>query len=276
MRVVSLICCIIFYVTSLQAQIFYRKSEFGLAAGTSNYYGDLNTGLDVHSARYSAALFYKYNVTPYIALKLGAAFAHIEGDDKFSSNYFQQTRNLRFKNNLAEIAIGTELHFFSYKIGDFENRFTPYVSLGAALFFHNPYTTYEGKNYFLRPLGTEGQNYEAYKDRKYQTHSFAFPVGIGTKFWVAHGITFYVELLHRFTLTDYLDDVSTTYVGIDKFQDNTPSPYPIPAAVLQDRSTNQIGTVGKQRGISTTKDQYTTFQIGLSFRLPTYKCPDEL
>ena len=38
------------------------------------------------------------------------------------------------------------------------------------------------------------------------------------------------EIAHRFTTTDYLDDVSTTYIGVDKF----PAPTSV-AAIFQDR-----------------------------------------
>jgi hypothetical protein len=149
------------------------------------------------------------------------------------------------------------------------------MTLGIGMFWYNPYTTLEGKNYFLRPLGTEGQNYESYKSRRYTDRATCFPLGLGFKYWVAKGITLNMEITNRLTTTDYIDDVSTTYVGIDKFQDIQPTPYPIPAAILQDRSLNHLGNVGKQRGISTTADQYMTLQIGFSFRLPTYRCPDE-
>lgn len=258
-----------------KSQVFFRKSEFGLGVGGSNYFGDLNPEVKFRSAGYSGSIFYKYNITKYIALKLNSSFAHIAGDDKNSTNPYQLERNLNFQNNIFELAFGTEFHFFEYKIGDFEHRFTPYLTLGIARFWYDPYTTLEGKNYFLRPLGTEGQNYESYKSRRYTNRSTSYPIGLGFKYWLAKGITLSIEITNRLTKTDYIDDVSTTYVGIDKFQDNQPTPYPIPAAILQDRSLNNLGSVGKQRGISTTTDQYMTMQFGFSFRLPTYRCPDD-
>lgn len=275
MRKLFLILLIFSFLHS-EGQVFYRKSEFGFVGGGSNYFGDLNPDINFKSIGYSGGLFYKYNVSKYIALKLNSNYAHIEGDDKNSTNAYQLARNLSFKNDIFEVGVGTEFHFFEYKIGDFEHRFTPYVTFGVNLFWYNPYASLEGKNYFLRPLGTEGQNYETYKDRRYTNKAVSFPMGVGFKYWVAKGITFNMEIANRLTTTDYIDDVSTTYIGVDKFQDNNPSPYPIPAAVLQDRSVNSIGDAGKQRGIKTTKDQYMMMQIGFSFRLPTYRCPDDL
>ncbi|MBL7765231.1 MAG: outer membrane beta-barrel protein [Chitinophagaceae bacterium] len=272
--------CLLVYVMPTEAQVYYRKSEFGAGVGGANYFGDLNTNYGFQQFSYSGNVFYKYNFSPYIALKLGGSYAHLGYSDRFSNNYYQKLRNLNFESNIYEAAIQAEFSFFRYEIGDFEHRFTPYVSIGAGIFWYNPYTTLDGERHYLRPLGTEGQNYEEYKNRRYKGTAMCFPIGLGFKFWLSRGLTIHMEAVNRSTTTDYLDDVSTTYVGIDKFEDNTPSPYPAVGAQLQDRSwelTDQpIGKAGRQRGISTTRDQYMMLQIGVSFRLPTYRCPDNL
>jgi Domain of unknown function (DUF6089) len=273
------IACILFLFIQLKlsAQIFYRRSEFGVGAGGSNYYGDLNPGLDVKGALYSGSLFYKYNFTPYIAMKLGTTYAKLSGNDNYSTNIYQQARNLNFKSDLIEASFAFDFHFFKYKVQDYDHRITPYVTIGLGIFWHNPYTMYKGKKYNLRPLGTEGQLYNEYANRRYKAYAFDFPIGAGFKVWVTKGITLNVEVINRSTTTDYIDDVSTTYVGLDKFVDTSPSPYPQVSSVLQDRSTEvsdiRLGVKGKQRGVSTTKDQFMTAQIGISVRLPTYKCP---
>ena len=278
MRFTSICCLFILFVQNMDAQVFYRRPEFGIGVGSSNYFGDLNTNYGFQEARYSGSLFYKFNFSHYIALRLGAAYAHVSYNDKYSSNIYQQLRNLNFKSNIFEGSIQADFHFFEYNVGDFDHRFTPYVTLGMGMFTYNPYTTLDNKRYFLRPMGTEGQNLEIYKNRKYGTTAFSFPIGAGVKFWLDKGITVHLEVVNRSTTTDYLDDVSRTYVGRDKFIDQTPSPYPLPAELLQDRSyektDNPIGIEGRQRGVSTTRDKFMTMQIGLSFRLPTYKCPD--
>lgn len=268
------------FTLSTQAQVFYRLSEFGAAAGSSAYFGDLNTNYGFNHMRYSGSLFYRYNFSPYIAMRAQLGYARIGYADSYNTNYFERMRNLSFESDIFEGVIMADFHFFRYEIGDFDYRFTPYVTLGAGMFYHNPYARLEGKKYYLRPLGTEGQNYEEYKDRRYGKTAMAFPIGAGVKFWFSHGITVFAEVANRSTTTDYIDDVSTTYIGKDKFIDITPSPYPLPAELLQDRSTElsseALGKAGKQRGISTTRDKYMMLQIGISFRLPTYKCPSNL
>ena len=84
-----------------------------------------------------------------------------------------------------------------------------------------------------------------------------------------------VEIAHRFTNTDYLDDVSTTYVGIDKFP-SLPDGQPSVAQLMQDRSYETgeiIGIEGRQRGLSAQKDQYLIAEITFSFNLTSYRCP---
>jgi hypothetical protein len=276
MKYLIIIICLILSFPS-NGQVYYRQSEFGIGGGASNYFGDLNQDYSFADAKYSANLFYKYNFTPYISMKAMGSFGQISFDDKLNKNEYQRLRNLNFKNNIYEFSVIGEFNFFEYNIEDLEHRFTPFISLGMGMFFYNPYTTYLGKKTFLRPLGTEGQGYSEYKNRVYTTTALSFPIGAGFKFWLSKGMTLNFDVIHRITTTDYIDDVSATYVGIAKFQNPIPSPYPLPAAELQDRSieisNTSIGIEGKQRGISSTRDQFMFIQLGISYRLPTYRCP---
>jgi hypothetical protein len=276
---VLLLCLVMLSFGQTEAQIFYRRSELGAAGGASHYFGDINPDYSVSSPSSSASIFYRYNLSRYIAFKFAGSYANIGSDDKFSSDIYQKTRNLNFRNNIYEVGAFFEFSFFEFNVQDFEHRFTPYVTIGLAAFHHDPFTYYDGRKIRLQPLGTEGQNYETYQDRKYKNNIVAFPFGLGVKYWMARGITFHVEVVQRSTATDYLDDVSTTYVGKEKFIDLEPSPYPTPAEILQDRSVEingtEFGKAGRQRGVSTTRDKYMLLQLGFSFRLPTYKCPDE-
>jgi hypothetical protein len=125
--------------------------------------------------------------------------------------------------------------------------------------------------YFLQPLGTEGQGSPLYPDRSpYSTVALAFPIGLGVKFSITDRMNLNIEVAHRFTSTDYMDDVSGTYAGIAAFKPNSP------AAILQDRSLETgpiIGTAGNQRGFGKQKDQYIMATVGLTFNFSSYKCP---
>src|SRR5690606_23928025 len=129
----------------------------------------------------------------------------------------------------------------------------------------------------LKPLGTEGQYMEGYKDRRYSNINLVAPFGAGIKYWLAPGINFGLEFVHRFAFTDYLDDVSTTYVGEHRFVN--PNGTATKSSILQDPSVTKDGTKlgieGRQRGDRATIDQYFMAQVTLSFQLRTYRCPSE-
>jgi Domain of unknown function (DUF6089) len=274
-KVIILLLCI---ANMAEAQVVYKKSEYGFGLGGSNYYGDINQTQTFNYARYSAGIFVKHNFNPYISLKFSANYGKIGGDDKYNKNSFEKLRNLRFENDIFEMAFQSEFNFLYYEPGDFDNRWTPYINLGIGIFRHNPYTTLKDKKYFLQEIGTEGQNTVAYANRKYNNFAPNLITGVGFKFWMKGKMTMGFEGGYRFTNTDYLDDVSTTYVGADQFPDpNPPLPYPFPNRQLQDRSyelgSEILGTKGRQRGVSSTKDQYLFAQLVVSFRLAAYACP---
>jgi hypothetical protein len=99
---------------------------------------------------------------------------------------------------------------------------------------------------------------------------------VGLKYSLTENTNFFVEVGYRFTNTDYLDDVSTTYAGAEAFPP-LPSGDPSAAFLLQDRSyetaATPIGIKDRQRGNSQQKDAYVLAHIGVSFNLTSYRCP---
>lgn len=258
-----------------RSQQFYAQTEYGIQVGASTYFGDLNTNYGLHFIRPAGGAFIRYSFNPYIALKGMINYTKVGYADHFSKNEFQQIRNLSFRSDILEAALVAEFNFFRFETGDDHHRFTPYLAGGIGVFYYNPYVNYQGNRFNLRDLGTEGQNTGEYSDRRYKSYSVCFPVGAGIKYWIRPGINFSCELLNRFTLTDYLDDVSNTYVGVDRF--TTDPMHPTPASYLQDPSQTmdgqKLGRAGKQRGDNATKDQYLMVNFSLSLQLKTYKCP---
>jgi hypothetical protein len=273
--ILSTIIVLPFFVN---AQEVYRETEYGFGGGATQYYGDLNQSQQMNYIRWNGTAFLKHNINNYVAIEVAAMHGLMGGNDNLNKNTFQKLRNLSFESRFTELSANAEFNFLRYSLGDFDHRFTPYINLGVGVFRYNPYAYLNGKQYYLKPLGTEGQNFEQFKDRVYSNYALSLPVGLGFKFWVRKGVTFNFELCNRFTSTDYLDDVSTTYIGADLFPIPDPAPpYPVPALQLQDRSTElgvaPLGVAGRQRGISSTRDQFLTGFIGLSFRFLDYKCP---
>jgi Domain of unknown function (DUF6089) len=261
-----------------KAQYVYLPAEYGFGVGAAQYFGDLNQNQSFNYVRYCANAFYKHNYNPYISIKGGLAYALLGGADKFSKSVYEKSRNLSFENNVFEATVSGEFNFFKYEVGEPTNKFTPYINFGLGVMYTNPYANFNGTKYFLKPLATEGQLYSQYKDRKYSNVALVLPVGMGVKYWMTAGTTFSFEISNRFTSTDYLDDVSATYVGKNLFPDNNP-PYVDPAAAMQDRSVElgitPIGVAGRQRGVSSTKDQYLMAIASFSIRLRDYTCPNQ-
>lgn len=260
-----------------KAQTFYSSGEFGISAGVAQYFGDLNDNYGLQYMRPAGSIFGRYHFNPYISGRIGVSYTKVGYDDKFSSYAYNRYRNLNFRSDIIEASVQAEFNFFRFSTGELGSRFTPYLTFGVGAFYYNPYTEYNDRRYYLRPLGTEGQ-YVGYDDRQYSKISMCFPIGAGIKYWIRPGFNLGIEITDRLTTTDYMDDVSTTYVGAKFFPTDPQNPNP--GYVLQDRSLpidgQQLGRPGKQRGNSSSFDQYMMVMINLSIQLKTYKCPSYL
>jgi hypothetical protein len=271
-----LVIFILFLAQNVQAQQNQLSGEIGVSAGTSFYFGDLNTRAQINRPKAAFGIHFRKAFNDYLGAKVSASFAKVGYSDIYSKNEFQTRRNLSFNSNIWELSASADFHFFRFNPGENGNTFTPYLTLGVGVFNFDPYAFYQGQKVFLRPLNTEGQSSSIYPDRKpYNTMAICIPFGLGVKYNISQRVNFFAEVTHRFTTTDYLDDVSTTYAGNLAFP-NGAGNAPTMAYLLQDRSGElgePIGVYGKQRGWSKQKDQYLMSQVGLSFNFIKYNCP---
>lgn len=260
-------------IDKASAQYDVQQGQFGVTLGAAHYFGDLNNTANLNRPKPALGVFFRKQFGNYTGLRLSAHLAQLGYSDVYSKNEYQRRRNLSFNTNIFEFALQGDFNFFKYVPGDPNYRFTPYVTLGAGLFTYDPYAYYNNEKVYLRPLNTEGETF--YKGRKaYGTMAACFPIGFGFKYSINESVNFSFEIAHRFTTTDYIDDVSTTYIGIDKFPSANGQPS-LPA-IMQDRSFetgDPIGVEGRQRGWSKQKDQYIIAEVGLSFNLSSYRCP---
>jgi hypothetical protein len=262
---------------SSKAQYAYeQQGEFGVTIGAAHYFGDLNTRAGLNRPKPAFGAFFRKQFGNYVAMRVSAHFLQLGYSDKYSKNEYQKVRNLSFNTSCFELALRGDFNFFKYVPGDPFHSFTPYITLGVGIFTYDPYAYLYGEKIFLRPLGTEGQT-SGYQGRsEYSTMAVCIPFGVGIKYSLSEKVNLTVEIAQRFTTTDYLDDVSSTYAGPNNFPDG-PNGHSV-AYLLQDRSyetrpDDQIGKEGAQRGWSKQKDQFVVAEIGLSFNFGTYKCP---
>ncbi len=272
----TLIICL--PITLLAQNSIVQEGEFGIGVGAGHYFGDLNTRARLNRPKPAASLFFRKNFGNYIAMRVSGSFAQLGYSDVYNThNEFMRRRNLSFNTNVWELGLQGDFNFYRFMPGEPEFRFTPYVTFGVSAFSYDPYAYLNGDKYFLRSLeiGTEGQGDTAYRDRTpYSSMALAIPFGVGFKYSINHRINVGFEVVYRFTNTDYLDDVSKTYVDPAVFR---PAPDGSnPGLLLSDRSYETgepIGIKGRQRGNSQNKDHFATALFYISFNLQSYKCP---
>ncbi|MBX3257481.1 MAG: outer membrane beta-barrel protein [Chitinophagaceae bacterium] len=278
LTVLLLFCAAFLWGRTQQVDGVVQEGEFGVTIGAAHYFGDLNTNVALNRPKPAIGVFFRKQFGEYIALRLGVHYAQLGYSDVYSKNETQRRRNLSFNTNIWEATLQGDFNFMRFIPGDPEFRFTPYVTLGVGAFNYDPYAYLGGKKYFLRPLGTEGQGSTVYPARKaYGAVALCAPLGMGVKYNISPNINFSFEVAYRFALTDYLDDVSTTYAP-DAFAQSLPNGDPTAWYLLQDRSYEtgdgvRIGTKGRQRGFSSQRDAYVIAEVGLAFTLTSYKCP---
>ncbi len=254
-----------------------QRHEIGLFGGGSYYLGDINPKKQFAQTQIAFGGIYRYNINPHWAMRVNVYQGKIESSDAIIR--YNPKRNLSFRSELTEIALGMELNFFPYMTGKVSMsgrkkwRATPFIFAGLGYFKFNPQANYDGTWYNLQPLGTEGQGTTTYHDKKpYTLGGFSVPFGIGAKFSLAKNIAIACEWGLRKTFTDYIDDVSTTYADpLILASENSTI-----AANLSDRTIfgpdeEPVSNVGKQRGDSSTNDWYSFAGVTVTFKIRTKK-----
>ncbi|MEO6682335.1 MAG: DUF6089 family protein, partial [Ginsengibacter sp.] len=254
---------LLFYCAILfSSGTFAQKIWINVYGGATNYLGDLqDKAYTFDQAHAAGGIGINYDLTEKLSVRTSLLAGRLSADDKYGSN---KTRNLNFSSNLTEAQLGLQYHFT--RLGD--HSLTPYAFAGLAIYRFNPFTTDTlGTKYYLRSLSTEGQGFIEGKDY-YNLTALAIPFGGGLKLSLSENINVGLEIGIRKLFTDYLDDVSTTYVDRTELIDNRGTK----AAELAYRGDelkngSPYPPAGTIRG-SVKKDWYYFTALTLSFRLP--------
>lgn len=247
------------------------RSEVGLTFGGMNYLGDLNDQSMFGKVNLAGGLVARCNIDSRWSIALGGTYGHIEGGNPD----VVARRNLSFRSYVGEGFARAEFNFMPYGLGSGAlKKATPYIFCGIGFFKYNPKALYKNPAdgtsawYELQPLGTEGQGTAAYPDRpKYQLIDVCMPFGLGYRWRISPNVHLTAEYGWRKTWTDYLDDVSTTYVGENVLLG--PGGGGSVAAMLADRSgeiePGYVNGVGVKRGDDSLDDWYSYFSVSLTF-----------
>jgi hypothetical protein len=217
------------------------------------------------------------NINDYVSLRLAANYGSISGDDavingKGGLEEARLVRNLNFKSTIKEAFLVAELYPFVYfeeDPSDTWHKLRPYGVIGAGVFHFNPQGKVPGTNnwVYLKPLRTEGQGFVAGRN-DYKLTQVNIPMGIGVKYFASDNMNISFEIIHRATFTDYIDDVSTTYIDPSLFYANMPAATANLAVKMYDkRAGTGTRVVGKKRGTATNNDGYYSAGFKFSFRI---------
>lgn len=246
-------------------------------AGTSNYQGDLqDKSFTFNQAHLAGGIGFSYDIAPHFSIRTGVTIAKVSANDKDGRN---KSRNLNFSSNITEANLGLE-YYITAPIE--KHSLTPYVFASIAVYHFNPYTfDSTGQKYFLQPLGTEGEGFIAGRSN-YQLTQFAIPFGAGVKLSLSDNVNVGFEFGFRKLFTDYLDDVSTTYVDKSSLLANRGAKA-VELAYRGDELKNgnmQYPVAGRKRGTAGNNDAYYFTMLTFSFRLGggglgrmEYRCP---
>lgn len=235
---------------------------------------DLNFG----NTQFAGGLYVNVIYKNAVALRLEGTFGQVKAYDSIlkkvkTSTFGRYERNLSFRSNVTEFMAAMEIHplyiFKKYDENTEAPRFSPYAMFGVGFFSFNPQAKLLNKWVDLQPLSTEGQGFTEYPTRKpYSLQQISIPVGVGVKYELSPMLNVRAEYVYRILNTDYLDDVSTTYIN--------PSAYTNPnnnfsgtkltnALLLNDRQyeldPTHITNDGDQRGNPKNNDAYFTFNV---------------
>lgn len=217
-----------------------------------------------------------------LGLRLEASFGKLSGDDNLLVDVpvtdiarTRYNRQLNFQTTITEFSAVAEMHplflFIDWENKDAEPpRYSPYLLGGIGYYSFNPQAQVGNKLIDLQPLSTEGQGLKEYPDRKvYKLKQVNFPVGAGFKYELSSLVNLRGEFVYRILTTDYLDDVSTTYIDPSFYSGNGFTGTKLSnALLLNNRVINgQRALPGNKRGSPTQKDSFFSFNLKIGIMI---------
>ncbi len=248
-------------------------TDMGGAKGIgTKFIKDLNIG----KTNFSGGLFFSATYKNAVAIRLEGTYGKVSANDNVLAGITdiakeRFNRNQNFRSYISEVSAMVEIHPM-YIFIDWPSKETspprtsPYLIGGIGYFSFNPQTKL-GNNWIdLQPLHTEGQGWVETGRPEYSLHQLNIPMGAGLKYELSPLINVRGELIYRKLFTDYLDDLSTTYIDpalFDKYF-GAGSVKATNASILYDRQIEKRTGINGKRGTATNNDAYFTVNLKLS------------
>jgi hypothetical protein len=269
--------------------------EAGFTAGPMVFLGDLGghygvgttflKDYNMNATKLAFGVYLEAHPSELIGVRLSANFGSVEGDDNYvvdkgGEEVWRLQRNLNFKSNITEANLMLEVSptvLFEDQPTEVAGRLRPYGLIGVGVFHFNPMGQYVDPNtsqttwVYLQPLHTEGEGFVEGRPN-YALTQIEIPMGAGLKYYISDRVNLALEFVYRKTFTDYIDDVSTTFVDPAILQANLPNGTSQIAIAMANKSPLQ-GIPGSnynptdKRGDPTQDDAFFTIGFKLGIRL---------
>ncbi len=254
--------------------------SFGL--GAANFLGELGGrdqigsdfiwDLELSKTRPSLMVNYRYQFGAVLYARTQFSFGYVAGNDALTEETFRRNRNIHFRSPIFELAGMLEAEIINlrsktrYGVGGKKSAFeglSLFAVLGVGVTRFNPQGNFEGTWYNLRPLRTEGQGLEGGPE-PYSLFTAVIPMGFRIGYEVNKEWSFGLELMHRITFTDYMDDVSGDYYNNDELRMQVGDL----SAHFADPSLGEVRgqtAEGQQRGNPDNNDSYMFAHITATY-----------
>jgi outer membrane protein OmpA-like peptidoglycan-associated protein len=251
-KIYALVLIMGFSIVFVYAQQQDYDWRIGVSGGYTNYYGDLSPykvkGLTTarpfyhmlyFNENYFDRLSYRVSlerqVNPTIGFEIhygfyefGMSDRYVQRDGTLYTANPNWTRGLNFQNRSQDIGLSFVFKADNDRLLSSESFLAPYFSLGAGMLLYDVWGDLLndfGQRYnhlqsgqihngifetHLPPLQTEGVGYNL--------TTFYTSLGLGIRFRFASGVEIFAQSNLMYTFSDYLDDVSGTY--LDTYESN--------------------------------------------------------
>ncbi|MEP6615209.1 MAG: hypothetical protein ABJA57_01455 [Ginsengibacter sp.] len=289
-----LIACFLLIGQRTDAQFFNVEEkpfsfEAGISLGPMNAFTDLGgrrgngqTGakdFNIKNTKLYGSVYFSTTFLDLFSVRLEATRGGVKSNDSLLENVKgsaigRYTRNLSFRSAISEVTITLELHpLVLVGSADPDAAVSPYVLGGFGYFHFNPQAMLNGQWIDLRPLHTEGQGFQEFPERReYKLNQLNIPLGAGIRYQLSNAFNFRLEYITRKLNTDYLDDVSTTYIEPALFSKYLSGTNLTNALILNNRvrpntpSNTTTARPGGQRGDPKDNDHYFTINLKIGYK----------
>jgi hypothetical protein len=260
---------------------FSKRSGLSFKLGSTAFLGDLggNQGagkpfikdFNSKTLRPFVGASYSYFPLSWLSVNAGLHLTWVTGADSLITNKIGHAagrfeRNLSFRSAITELSADVELYplqtLFQFK----ETKIRPFLGTGIGLFHFNPKAHLFSEWFELQPLHLEGQGFAEYPDRKnYKRTQVYIPLSLGLKYKITDNYFFSLNTNFRKTFTDYIDDVSTTYIDPSLFDKYLSRYDAVIAKELYYRGTSTVKPSSSSIRGYNSLDSYTSIAFTITY-----------